>query len=157
MVSMANGLSIRRGAAAMIGAALLVGTVGLAGGIGAIPAHAAGNEAASSASLGVWRNPGNSVHIRIAPCGGDRVCGTVTWASEKAKADARKGGTASLVGTDLFREFRRIGPNQYKGRVFVPDMNRTFSGQMRIEGNALHGKGCVLGLICKSQTWTRIS
>ena len=103
-----------------------------------------------------WRNPGNSVHIRITPCG-ERMCGTVIWASEKAKADARKGGTEKLVGADLFREFRQVGPGSYKGRVFVPDMNRTFSGHMRIEGDSMIGKGCVLGFICKSQTWTRIS
>lgn len=104
-----------------------------------------------------WRNPSNSVHIRLTPCGGDRMCGTVIWASEKARADARKGGTDKLVGADLFREFRRVGPGQFKGKVFVPDMNRTFSGHMRIEGDSMIGKGCVLGIICKSQTWTRIS
>ena len=118
-------------------------------------ANAAGNGAAQLVSS-EWRNPGNSVHIRITPCG-ERVCGTVIWASDKAKADARKGGTTKLVGANLFREFREVAPGKYKGRVFVPDMNRTFSGQMRIEGDSMIGKGCVLGFICKSQTWTRIS
>lgn len=119
-------------------------------------ANAAGNGVKQLVSS-EWRNPSNSVHIRITPCGGERVCGTVIWASEKAKADARRGGTDRLVGANLFREFRQVEPGKYKGRVFVPDMNRTFSGQMRIEGNAMIGKGCVLGFICKSQTWTRIS
>ncbi len=118
-------------------------------------ATAAGNGATQLVSS-AWRNPSNSVHIRITPCG-DQVCGTVIWASDKAKADARKGGTEQLVGANLFREFRQVAPGQYKGRVFVPDMNRTFSGQMRIQGDSMIGKGCVLGFICKSQTWTRIS
>ena len=89
--------------------------------------------------------------------GGEGGLSNFRFASEKAKADARKGGTEKLVGANLFREFRQVEPGKYKGRVFVPDMNRTFSGQMRIEGNAMIGKGCVLGFICKSQTWTRIS
>ena len=118
-------------------------------------ADAAGNGAAQLVAS-EWRNPGNSVHIRITPCG-EGVCGTVIWASEKAKADARKGGTDRLVGANLFREFREVAPGKYKGKVFVPDMNRTFSGQMRIEGDSMIGRGCVLGFICKSQTWTRIS
>ncbi len=118
-------------------------------------ASGAGNGAAQLVAS-EWRNPSNSVHIRITPCG-DRVCGTVIWASDKAKADARKGGTDKLVGANLFREFHEVAPGKYKGRVFVPDMNRTFSGQMRIEGDSMIGKGCVLGFICKSQTWTRIS
>lgn len=116
----------------------------------------AGGGALSSASE--WRNPGDSVRIRFSPCGQDRMCGIVTWASDKAKADARRGGTQQLVGTNLFRNFERVAPGQYKGHVFVPDMNRTFSGHMEIKGDSMIGKGCVLaGLICKQQVWTRIS
>lgn len=114
-----------------------------------------GSSATSTASE--WRNPKNTVHIRLRSCGGDRMCGTVIWASDKAKADAARGGTEQLVGANLFRDFRQVAPGSYKGRVFVPDMNRTFSGHMRIEGNSMIGKGCVLGLICKQQVWTRIS
>lgn len=105
-----------------------------------------------------WRNPKDSVRIRLTPCGQDRMCGIVTWASDKAKADARRGGTEQLIGANLFRDFRRVAPGQYKGRVFVPDLNRTFSGHMEIKGDSMIGKGCVLaGLICKQQVWTRIS
>lgn len=110
------------------------------------------------ASASEWRNPKDTVRIRFSPCGQDRVCGVVTWASDKAKADARRGGTPQLVGTNLFRNFERVAPGQYKGHVFVPDMNRTFSGHMEIKGDSMIGKGCVLaGLICKQQVWTRIS
>lgn len=105
-----------------------------------------------------WRNPRNTVRIRLTPCGEDRMCGIVTWASDKAKADARRGGTEKLVGANLFRDFRQVAPGQYKGRVFVPDLNRTFSGHMQIQGDSMIGKGCILaGLICKQQVWTRIS
>ena len=34
----------------------------------------------------VLRNPSNSVHVRIHPCGKTR-CGTVVWANDKAKAE----------------------------------------------------------------------
>lgn len=129
----------------------------LAGMIMATPLAAqAGGGALSAASE--WRNPKDSVRIRFSPCGQDRVCGVVTWASDKAKEDARRGGTQQLVGTNLFRNFQRVAPGQYKGHVFVPDMNRTFSGHMEIKGDSMIGKGCVLaGLICKQQVWTRIS
>lgn len=109
-------------------------------------------------SASEWRNPKDTVRIRFSPCGQDRVCGIVTWASDKAKADARRGGTEQLVGTNLFRDFQRVAPGAYKGHVFVPDMNRTFSGHVEINGDSMIGKGCVLaGLICKQQVWTRIS
>lgn len=132
----------------------------LAMAIGALtlmPAAAiAGGDSATTAGS-AWRNPSNSVHIRLTPCG-DKICGKVIWASEKAKADARRGGTDHLVGANLFREFREVRPGEYKGRVFVPDLNRTFSGQMKLQGDRMIGKGCVLaGVICKQQVWQRIS
>lgn len=108
-------------------------------------------------SFGVWRNPSNSVHVRAQPCG-DRMCGVVVWASDKAKADAARGGTAKLVGSTLFRDFVQEKPGVWRGRVFVPDINKTFSGTVSVlDPNRIEGKGCLVGRIgCKSQTWTRI-
>lgn len=108
--------------------------------------------------LGTWRNPQNSVHIHVHPCGDGALCGTVVWANDKAKADAKRGGTDPLVGTDLFRQFRAAGPKLWRGKVFVPDLNRTFSGTVTANGDGtITGRGCLLGNIgCKSQTWTRV-
>ena len=105
----------------------------------------------------VLRNPSNSVHVRIHPCGKSR-CGTVVWANDKAKADSARGGTPNLVGTELFREFREVGPKVWKGKVFVPDLNRVFTGTGTIKDqNTVVARGCLIGKIgCKSQTWTRV-
>jgi uncharacterized protein (DUF2147 family) len=104
-----------------------------------------------------WRNPSNSVHVRIDTCGG-AVCGTVTWASDKAIADAKRGGTTQLVGTRLFRDLKPAGPGKWSGKVFVPDIRQTFSGTIQFQdGDKMVGKGCVLfGIICKAQTWSRV-
>lgn len=104
-----------------------------------------------------WANPRNTVHIRAQACGKD-LCGVVSWASDKAREDARKGGNPNLVGTQLFRGSRTPGSNSWKGKVLVPDMNQTFSGTLTfVDSNTMVGKGCALfGLICKSQTWKRI-
>jgi uncharacterized protein (DUF2147 family) len=105
----------------------------------------------------VLRNPSNSVHVRIHPCGKTR-CGTVVWANDKAKADSARGGTRNLVGTELFREFREVSPKVWKGKVFVPDLNKTFTGTGTVKDkNTIVARGCLLGSIgCKSQTWTRV-
>jgi len=117
--------------------------------------------AAQSQQVGndnVWRNPSNSVHVRIHPCGKSR-CGTVVWANEKAKADCARGGTPNLVGTQLFRDFREVSPKVWKGKVFVPDLNKVFTGTGTVrDSNTVVAKGCLVGKIgCKSQTWTRVS
>ena len=105
----------------------------------------------------VLRNPQNSVHVRIHPCGKTR-CGTVVWANAKAKADSARGGTPNLVGTELFREFREVSPKVWKGKVFVPDVNRVFTGTGTVKDkDTIVARGCLIGNMgCKSQVWTRV-
>ena len=106
----------------------------------------------------VWRNPRNSVHVRVHSCGQSR-CGTVVWANAKAKSDSARGGTPDLVGTELLRDFKEVSPKVWKGKVFVPDLNRVFIGTATIKDpNTLVARGCLLGnLGCKSQTWTQVA
>ncbi|WP_336961740.1 DUF2147 domain-containing protein [Sphingobium aquiterrae] len=113
--------------------------------------------APGSQSFGIWSNPGGSVHIRVHPCGRS-MCGRVIWANAKAMEDARKGGTDTLVGAELFQGFVRESDTVWRGKVFVPDIGKTFSGTVTvIDARTLQGTGCLLGRIgCKSQTWTRI-
>lgn len=115
-------------------------------------------QGAPAASDTIWRNPANSVHVRVSPCGTGR-CGVVVWANDKAKADSARGGTPNLVGTQLFREFHESSPSAWTGRVFVPDLDRTFSGTAtRIGGNKLKLRGCLAkNFLCKSQVWTLVT
>lgn len=105
----------------------------------------------------VWRNPQNSVHVRVHPCG-QSMCGTVIWANDKAKADSARGGTPQLVGTQLFRDFHLTSPSRWTGKIFVPDMNRVFTGTGTLmDANTLVARGCLAkNFGCKSQTWTRV-
>ncbi len=104
---------------------------------------------------GQWVNPSKSVVIKIGPCG-QVHCGTVTWASDKAKQDALK-GTKHLVGYHLLTNLKNNGSHQWKGKIFVPDQNMTASAKLNLEGHDhLKVTGCgLMGTICRSQTWTR--
>jgi len=106
---------------------------------------------------GVWRNPKNSVHIALKPCNG-QICGYVVWASPKAEAAARKGGTPNLVGTQLMRGFVVDDGGVGRGKVFIPDLNATFGGSAQlIDDHTLRAKGCLFAnVLCKTQIWTRI-
>lgn len=118
----------------------------------------AGNAAAATPPPGVWTNPANTVHVAFERCGA-AVCGTVVWASAKARADAQRGGTGQLVGAQLFRDFVEEAPGRWSGEVFVPDIGRTISGTLTlIDKRTLTGEGCLLpGIGCKGQTWKRIN
>lgn len=109
---------------------------------------------------GTWRNGSNSVHIRAQPCGRGPdagMCGTVIWASAKAKADVAARGR-TLIGQQLFRGFQPAGDGVWEGEVYIPDIDRTFAGTITLDGpNRLVGEGCLFGGFgCKTQTWTRV-
>jgi uncharacterized protein (DUF2147 family) len=132
----------------------LVVAMALAGLSTALPARAQD----APFTYGVWRNPKNSVHVEIKPCGGGRACGNVVWATADAQADARKGGTPNLIGLQLLRDFQLQKNGSWKGKVFVPDLNMTLTGTADFpDATTMKAKGCLVGaFLCKSQTWRRV-
>lgn len=132
-------------------------TAGLAAALVLASAPAMAQGPVSDPIFGVWRNPKNSVHVEMRACG-QAVCGYVVWASAKAQADAREGGTDKLVGLQLLRNFERTQKGAWRGKVFVPDLRATFSGTAElVDGNTLKAKGCLIaGLACKTQLWKRL-
>lgn len=121
------------------------------------PAAAAPAASPAASPAGTWRNARDSVRIRVAPCGAG-LCGTVVAADQRARGDAAAGGTDRLIGTQLFRDFRRGAGGVWQGTVFVPDLGQEFAGTLSLQGaNTLVGTGCVLPVLCKSQTWTRVA
>ena len=122
----------------------------------ALALSAAPTAAANGAALeGLWRNPKGSVTVRIAPCG-PQLCGRVVNATASAKAKAAQGGTDALIGTTILSNITPAGANRWKGRVFLPKQNMHANGNLRLAGNRLTVQGCVLGFICKDQTWVRV-
>lgn len=105
---------------------------------------------------GSWHNDDTTVAIRIDQCGAD-LCGKVIWATEKAQADARRGGTEHLIGTTLFEGYHRSAPNYWSGTVFVPDMAHRFSSHVvMIDHDHARIAGCLLGrFLCLSEVWVR--
>ena len=132
---------------------MLIGALAIA----ALISSAAGAGELSLEDLGTWRNNSNSVHVQIRPCGENTRCGYVGWASEKAQRDAAEGGTPDFVGSQLLRKFREKGDDVWKGKAFVADLGKEFSGMITPRDyNTMEVKGCIVGgLICKTQVWTR--
>lgn len=111
---------------------------------------------ATGSIAGRWINPRGSVIVTTGSCH-DKLCGWVSWASEAALADASDAGVRNLVGTTLLQDYRASSPGRWAGRVFVPDMGRSFSSTIeRLDGDRLKISGCLIGrILCKSQIWVR--
>jgi uncharacterized protein (DUF2147 family) len=142
-------------------AALLFSTAGLLSGAGSIgPALAAD-------PLGTWFTADKDSQVRIVNCGA-AICGTLVWLKEpndpatgqpkkdKHNSDASK-QSRPLLGVPIVLGMKPSGaPGQWSGDVYNGSDGKTYSGSFTMTGpDSADLKGCVLSVICKSQTWTR--
>jgi len=44
----------------------------------------------------------------------------------------------------------------YEGKITDPDANKTYDGSVTVSGNALKLRGCVMKVVCETQTWPRL-
>lgn len=118
----------------------------------------AGPGVAPDAIIGQWSNAKGTIEVRTRRCGAE-LCGRVVRASAKAEASARKGGTASLVGTELLRGYRQDRNGVWNGRVFIPKIGRDVSSQIKQTSNdTLTISGCMVGgMLCRTQVWHRVA
>ena len=122
--------------------------------IAAMAVQAAQPAAPSTSIDGIWRSPGGNTIIKIAPCG-TSPCGTVAWASDKAKKDASK-ATDQLVGTQLLTNLEQRKDGSWLGKLYIPDRNMRVTAKIQAAGaGQLKVSGCAAGkALCKSQVWT---
>lgn len=48
------------------------------------------------------------------------------------------------------------GNGKYTGSITKPSNGKTYSGSATLSGKSLKMTGCVLGILCESQTWTKL-
>jgi uncharacterized protein (DUF2147 family) len=104
---------------------------------GAFALSAAGAQAAEPIE-GNWKTASGET-AQIAKCGG-AYCVTL----KTGKHAGKKIGT--LSGKD----------SAYSGEITDPANDKTYSGSAAVSGDSLSMKGCVMKILCKSQTWSRL-
>lgn len=113
-----------------------------------------GTMASADPIEGVWKtqpDEGSYAHITLAPCG-NKICGVIS----RTFNDSGEYNSPTK-GKRLVRDMVAQGGGAYKGRVWRPSNDKIYLGKMQLSGNSLKLKGCVAGgLLCSSQTWTRI-
>jgi uncharacterized protein (DUF2147 family) len=117
-------------------------------------------------ALGTWYTGDKDSQVKIVNCAG-ALCGNLVWLKEpndpatgrpktdKHNADASKQGRP-LLGVPIVLAMKPSGAGQWSGEVYNASDGKTYSGSFTLAGpNTADLKGCVLGILCKSQTWTR--
>ncbi|WP_315919497.1 DUF2147 domain-containing protein [Mesorhizobium sp. SP-1A] len=93
----------------------------------------------------------------------DPIEGNWKTASGATAAIAGSGGAFAITlktgkhAGKRIGSFKATGDAGYAGTITDPESDKTYNGKASLAGSSLTMKGCVLGgLICKSQTWTKM-
>lgn len=87
---------------------------------------------------GNWKTASGAT-AQIAPCSGG-YCVTLKSGKHSGKQIGKMAGSGG----------------NYKGTITDPEEDKTYSGSGSVSGNSLKMKGCVLAVLCKTQTWSRL-
>jgi uncharacterized protein (DUF2147 family) len=119
-----------------------------------IAASAVAQPRATTPVEGYWKNPIGSAIIQIAPCG-ETLCGKVVWASARGQREVAK-NTSNVVGTTVLTNLK-YARGHWAGSLYVPDDNIHVSAKLQLIGDGrMKLTGCgLMGLICRTQIWTR--
>jgi len=119
-----------------------------------IAAGALGQPPTAASVEGFWKNPIGSAIIQIAPCG-DALCGKVVWASERGQREVAQ-HTSNVIGTTVLTGLKPTR-GHWAGSLYVPDDNIHVSAKLQLLGERrMKLTGCgLMGLICRTQIWTR--
>lgn len=128
--------------------------------LAALPLMGFAAPALAQEPTGTWMTQSGDTRVRIAPCGSN-FCGTIVWVKNPGKdefnPDASK-RSRNLVGIQMVSGLKANGDGTYTGSLYRYTDGKTFTGKATPKGNSLLVSGCVLGgLICQSQTWTKVN
>lgn len=107
------------------------------------------SSAAANDPHGVWLRPEGGVQFSFYDCDG-LLCAKVVSAKNAEDKDA--------IGAVILRGARQTGPNEWAGKLFNVEDGKTYDGFVTVvSATRLTLKGCLWGVLCSDETWTRIS
>ena len=113
---------------------------------------------------GTWSM--GKVTIEVTDCGGG-LCGTIVGLKEpiskidgKPKVDRENPDVSKrerpLIGLAVLIGMKPSGEGKWQGAIYNPDDGNTYSASIKLDGDTLKVKGCVVGILCKSNNFVRI-
>ena len=119
-----------------------------------------GGAAADPGALaGLWLTENGDSKIRISPCG-KTFCGTVVWAKTNGLDEHNPDPALrkrSIIGMPLTRDMKPDRDGGWSGSIYNPQNGKTYAVTMQVKGGKeLEVEGCVLGVLCGSDTWSRL-
>ena len=104
---------------------------------------------------GMWRTAqddnGNSGLIQVAPCG-NALCGTLVKSFDASGNDM----ASANIGRQIISQTVASGGGEYRGKIYSPDRDKTYSSKLQLSGDTLSVSGCVIGICRDGGTWKKV-
>ena len=105
---------------------------------------------------GVWQtrkdDNGNFGHVEIKPCG-PAFCGVLVKAFDGEGKEIESPNVGKRIVWDMVAYPEGLYDD---GKIWSPDRDKTYNGDMTLAGDSLSVRGCVLGICRDGGTWTRV-
>ena len=123
--------------------------------------------AVAEEAAGLWSMANGKVMVKVRPCGGT-ICGTIAGLKEpiskidgKPKVDRENPDPAlrqrPLIGLTILIGMKPAGEDTWKGAIYNPDDGNTYSATLTLDGARMKVKGCVAGILCKTNNFVRLN
>jgi uncharacterized protein (DUF2147 family) len=119
---------------------------------------------------GVWLSPKANLRVRVGPCG-TALCGNIIWLkspinpqtgeplTDRNNPDPAKRNRA-ILGMQMITDLKPgRAAGEWTAQVYSPNEGKTSNVGFSMDGpNNIKIEGCMLaGLLCRTQTWTRVN
>ena len=116
-------------------------------------------------AFGLWLDPSNGGHIEVAKCE-DRLCAKVAFVPDNDGKDGPKVDknnpdaelkTRPILGMPLVEKATKANDKEWQGYIYSPVDGKSFAMTMTPKGpEKIDVKGCLMGVLCRTVTWTRV-
>ena len=97
---------------------------------------------------GTWVRPSTGTQVNFYSCGG-KLCAKIVAVKDQSRKKE--------IGTVIMHGAVKSGDNKWEGDLLDASSGKTYSGVVTLEGpSALNLKGCVGGLFCSGETWSKV-
>ena len=111
-------------------------------------------------AFGLWLDPQNGSNIELYKCG-TGLCAKLTKVTDGQKTDdknpdAAKRGQA-IVGLMIMENAQKNRADRWAGNLYNRENGKTYAGTITVKTkDQLELSGCVMAVLCRTLTWTRL-